>query len=273
MRRRTFLASASSGAALVAGCSALPTNTTETTTQPPTVQWDEEYVTEGYRVSVSIQLHDEPQVQVLDIGGDTLHAVTESGTYTIAGPNTDYGPAIGTDTFSVEKRNEELDITSPVSTFVVGSQETPEIPSSPPIHLVGLSGSTAPTLEDSGTETKTYQQEVLGSETQLTLTIPKVLTSYYADRLRVPDYGVYVSDTYDDPYLKDLVGKFETYANQRDQDDLAVINHMMSFVQNLEYTTDKVGTGYNEYPKFPIETLVDKDGDCEDTCILLAIRL
>lgn len=45
---------------------------------------------------------------------------------------------------------------------------------------------------------------------------------------------------------------------------------MMSFVQNLDYTTDKAGTGWNEYPKYPIETLVEQEGDCEDTSILMA---
>lgn len=272
MRRRSFLATVSSSAALVAGCSALSSNTTKTTSQPPTVQWTEEYIDDGYRVSVSIELNSADQVQITDIEDNSLRTVTDSGTYTIAGPSTEYGLAMMTDSFTVEQYEETLDMMSPVSTHVVGSQVTPEI-STPPLHLVGLSGSTDPNLEDSGTVSKTYQQEALGSETRITLSIPEVLTAYYTDRLRVPDYGVYVSDTYDDPYLEDLVGKFETYANERDQDDLDIIRHMMSFVQNLEYTTDRVGTGYNEYPKFPIETLADKDGDCEDTCILLASLL
>jgi hypothetical protein len=38
----------------------------------------------------------------------------------------------------------------------------------------------------------------------------------------------------------------------------------------LEYTSDLVTEGYDEYPRYPIETLVDKGGDCEDTAILAA---
>jgi hypothetical protein len=44
----------------------------------------------------------------------------------------------------------------------------------------------------------------------------------------------------------------------------------LAFVQSLPYTSDNVTEGYNEYPRFPIETLVDDGGDCEDTSILFA---
>lgn len=48
------------------------------------------------------------------------------------------------------------------------------------------------------------------------------------------------------------------------------VEFVIDFVQNLPYVTDNVSRGYDEYPKFPTETLVDSDGDCEDTAILLA---
>ena len=41
-------------------------------------------------------------------------------------------------------------------------------------------------------------------------------------------------------------------------------------MQSLQYTSDNVTEGYNEYPRFPIETLVDDGGDCEDTSVLFA---
>jgi len=41
-------------------------------------------------------------------------------------------------------------------------------------------------------------------------------------------------------------------------------------VQSLPYTVDSVTTSFDEYPRYPIETLVDNGGDCEDTSILLA---
>lgn len=42
-----------------------------------------------------------------------------------------------------------------------------------------------------------------------------------------------------------------------------------SFIQSLPYVDD-VYTGYDEYPKYPIETLFEKNGDCEDTSYLTA---
>jgi len=40
-------------------------------------------------------------------------------------------------------------------------------------------------------------------------------------------------------------------------------------VQSLAYTHDIASTGHDEYPRYPVETLVDQGGDCEDTAILL----
>ncbi len=48
------------------------------------------------------------------------------------------------------------------------------------------------------------------------------------------------------------------------------LSFVLSFVQSLEYTSDKVTTGYDEYPRFPLETLADMGGDCEDSSILFA---
>ena len=42
----------------------------------------------------------------------------------------------------------------------------------------------------------------------------------------------------------------------------------LSFVQSIEYQTDLDGYGVNEYPAYPIETLVNGYGDCEDTAAL-----
>ena len=46
------------------------------------------------------------------------------------------------------------------------------------------------------------------------------------------------------------------------------VNFTASFVQNLRYRLDD-----EEYPNYPVETLVDKAGDCEDTAILAAALL
>ena len=47
------------------------------------------------------------------------------------------------------------------------------------------------------------------------------------------------------------------------------MNFAASFVQNFKYEEDTDG----EYPNYPVETLFDKKGDCEDTAILTAALL
>ncbi len=43
------------------------------------------------------------------------------------------------------------------------------------------------------------------------------------------------------------------------------LEFLLSFVQHLNYYKEE-----GEYPKYPMETIMDKGGDCEDTAILMA---
>ena len=49
------------------------------------------------------------------------------------------------------------------------------------------------------------------------------------------------------------------------------INYLLAFTQYIPYQTDEEFLGYKEYWKFPLETLYDKSGDCEDTSILFVL--
>jgi predicted transglutaminase-like cysteine proteinase len=101
----------------------------------------------------------------------------------------------------------------------------------------------------------------------------KFLYEYYHNlpRLPVEDYAAYVLDMYDDRYI-DLVVERLLSLNEL-SDDVAVINFLASFVQNLEYAEDDEEDPTYEYPRFPVETLKDSKGDCEDLAILLAALL
>ncbi len=44
-------------------------------------------------------------------------------------------------------------------------------------------------------------------------------------------------------------------------------------MQGLEYVSDNLSTGYDEYPRYSSETLLEQGGDCEDTAILTAVLL
>ena len=51
------------------------------------------------------------------------------------------------------------------------------------------------------------------------------------------------------------------------------VDFVLSFVQSLPYTLDDVTTGYDEFRRYAIETLIEGGGDCEDTTILVAALL
>lgn len=107
------------------------------------------------------------------------------------------------------------------------------------------------------------------------MAIPIALYEYYQQRERIPteNYSIYVTDPSDDALITDLVDMLRWEAQKQGFDQLATTNFAVSFVQSLPYTSDEVTTQHDEYPRYPIETLYDNGGDCEDTCILLAAVL
>jgi len=107
------------------------------------------------------------------------------------------------------------------------------------------------------------------------LSIPESYYQYYQEMDRIPtaDYSVYVTHPYDDEYINSMIQKFNFIALERGYSEEEKINLVISFVQSLPYTSDSVTTPYDEYPRYPLETLVDNGGDCEDTSILTASLL
>lgn len=139
--------------------------------------------------------------------------------------------------------------------------------------LDGLAGSTAPDPDIEGAVDREFRQPFDGRETVFTLSVPEALYDYYSRRARTSAYGSYVSDSYDDEYVRSLADALRAYGDREGLSDREVVDHAMVFVQHLTYTDDAVGTGFDEYPKYPVETLVDRGGDCEDTSVLLAAIL
>ncbi len=99
--------------------------------------------------------------------------------------------------------------------------------------------------------------------------------TYYRNRARpsTVDYSAYAADRIDDRYIEQLVGLFRKMAQKYDMNGLETIDFIVTFVQNLPYTQDSVTSPYDEYPRFPLETLIEGGGDCEDTAILTATLL
>ena len=105
------------------------------------------------------------------------------------------------------------------------------------------------------------------------LLIPYDLYQYYKGIRRVQFvdnylYGDYVIDPLDDPTIKDYA---TALWNRAGQDDDEFIHEALAFVQGaIRYQADPPGI---EHPLYPLETLADGDGDCEDTAILFVSLL
>jgi PKD repeat protein len=103
--------------------------------------------------------------------------------------------------------------------------------------------------------------------------IPYDLYQMYKGRLRHPyvdnyAYGDYVLDPLDDPTLEDYA---IALWNRVGQDHDEFLHEALAFVQGaIRYRADPPGV---EHPLYPLETLADGVGDCEDTAILFVSLL
>ena len=120
-----------------------------------------------------------------------------------------------------------------------------------------------------------YTWSFSGKKWTAELQIPEALYAYYRDLPRPPteNYSIYITHPSDDEYIKSLTDEIEQIAQQERFSSLKKVEFVIAFVQHLPYTVDSVTTPYDEYPRYPVETLVDNGGDCEDTSILLASLL
>ncbi len=99
--------------------------------------------------------------------------------------------------------------------------------------------------------------------------------SFYKDKSHnwTTNYANYALSDQDRPFLQDMANQFKQVGvnNGFSQYDDAMI--VAIFVQNLPYLDDLASTGQAEYPRYPLETIVDNGGDCEDKAILASALL
>lgn len=110
------------------------------------------------------------------------------------------------------------------------------------------------------------------------LSIPMALYEVYRGvpqsvRTKEGPRGYDYLTTTQDYYVGLLAQKLDDTARQMGYDDYGRAGFVLAFAQSIPYTSDLETSGYAEYPRFPIETLVDYGGDCEDTAILFASLL
>jgi len=118
----------------------------------------------------------------------------------------------------------------------------------------------------------TYQNHVY----DWTLPIPFGTYYYYKTLSRPSDstkYSVMLSDTKGDDLLNVVVNKIKDAALTYGLTKIDMINMVTIFVQTLPRTNKVVTTPFDNYARYPVETLLDNGGDCEDNSILAAAIL
>jgi hypothetical protein len=122
---------------------------------------------------------------------------------------------------------------------------------------------------------KEFKWSYKGLDWTWSLDIPKALYEAYksvpvSTRLRYQASGYGLLTTTNDAYLQMVAEKLKEASSQEGYESYDEVSFVLAFIQSLPYTSDSVTSGYDEYPRFPLETLVDNGGDCEDTSILFA---
>jgi len=168
-----------------------------------------------------------------------------------------------------------LSTSPPSTTYTPTTIPTSTPPPQTNIMTTTAGSSTVITLDKPQSDiliTRTYHWSYDGKDWTWELQIPQSLYEYFSGLQRVPtnNYSIYVTHPSDDPYLSKLITKLLETAAGEGYSEMETIGFAASFVQSLPYVTDDVSTVYDEYARYPVETLVDNGGDCEDTSILLA---
>ncbi len=99
--------------------------------------------------------------------------------------------------------------------------------------------------------------------------------SYYVD-LETERYMTILSDrdnalnfiTVDDSVIVFLAERMDDLGEQAGLDEAELASLVLTFVQTLPYATDAVTHSMTDYWSFPVETLYEGSGDCEDTSFL-----
>lgn len=112
---------------------------------------------------------------------------------------------------------------------------------------------------------------------QLDILIDREMYLYYRNLERyynVENFYLYTNDENNREIVRNIVSSLRNEARSLFYDDAAVAREIAKFVQDsVEYQYDSDSTGQEEYPRYPIETLYERQGDCEDTSILMAALL
>ncbi|WP_292364852.1 MULTISPECIES: hypothetical protein [unclassified Methanoculleus] len=158
----------------------------------------------------------------------------------------------------------------------------------PPVYVPPAAAPTATPFPDDGAAyTRNFRWTAIDGGVRTTeVTVPEALFLEHRETARFSDYnswGRYALAEADRPVLEDLAREIAPPAANPDEGYFRLMN-VVFFVQQIPYDKDENTTSYIEgalpphamyvkdgveYPKYPVEMLVDGRGDCEDAAILM----
>lgn len=127
-----------------------------------------------------------------------------------------------------------------------------------------------------------YEWKYEHNEYSWDIAIPSELRQYAENKPRISSsqvqsvsrrYSTYITDPRDDNLLKTMVASIDNLVTKEGLSEVERLYTAITFVQSVPYGYDTETTGQVEYPRYPVETLVDNVGDCEDTSILMGALL
>ena len=121
-----------------------------------------------------------------------------------------------------------------------------------------------------------------GSDCAVTVTYPAAFYLTLALKGRYYHFGerehyyyhlYYCNEPHSRALLADIAGQITEICEGYDGDTLDLIYEAVHFVESIPYMLDSDSVGFEEYPKYPIETFTDGGGDCEDTAFMVSALL
>ena len=150
------------------------------------------------------------------------------------------------------------------------------------LFLIGFTASAHTVVERDGYYEVEHEWEYKGRGCSIVLNISTNLYDYFQnDREHLayyyqfedgevpPNYFSFMLSEYDRPVMHAIAEEFSRYVTSEEER----ANLALSFVQSLPYAYDNDSKDAEEYVRYPIETLVDGQGDCEDKVALLIALL
>ena len=148
--------------------------------------------------------------------------------------------------------------------------------------IVSLSASAHSVVRHRGYYEVSHTWECDGEQYSITINVSKNLYDYYQnDREHLsyiyhfndasvsPNYYSFMISEHSRSLMQTLTNELSEYANSEAEQ----VNLALTFVQSLPYVSDEETKGTDEYVRYPVETLVDGCGDCEDKVALLSAML